>query len=75
MPQAGKQSVAGTQVSGQTNVGGGADFQNGAVATLRDDVASINAARSGMIPIKRGTTTSWGRQMGVGAGGQTDGGY
>ena len=69
------ETVAGTKVPGSTNVSSGHENFNAAVATTKDDVASINAARSGMIPVGRGTKTSIGRQLGKGVGGQTDGGY
>jgi hypothetical protein len=76
MANASSDNVDGTKVPGGTNVAGGtAPIGAGVVATLADDVASINAARANMVRPGTGTKTSTGRNYGVGAGGQTDGGY
>lgn len=72
---AGPEDVQGTKVGGATNVAGGTGGPNGAVAGLADDVASQNAANAGAPARGLGTRTSKGRIYGVGAGGQTDGGY
>jgi hypothetical protein len=75
MANASKDSVDGTKVSGATNVVGGSSGTSPIVSALADDVASVNAARANMIVPGTGTKTSKGRIYGVGAGGQTDGGY
>lgn len=75
MADASKSDVAGTKVSGATNVAGGADAQNGAVAGLADDIASINAANANRVPIARGTATSAGRIYNAGPAGFKDGGF
>lgn len=67
--------VDGTNVSGATNVVGGSGAWNDPNAGLADDVASINAANANAYPKGTGTPTSVGRMYGVGAGGQTQGGY
>lgn len=72
---ANKDAVDGTKVSGSTNISAGADSQNGAVAALADDVASINAANANRVPIARGTDAGWGKVYGGLPGGSKDGGY
>jgi len=46
-----KPDVSGTPVPGSTNVTGGTEVINGAVATLADDVTSINAATQNALTI------------------------
>lgn len=83
MTTASGDAVDGTQVAGQTSVNGGTNHQNGAVATLADDIASINAATQNAltIPVGRGTRQGkWGRMTGTGLNGQAlpgnkEGGY
>lgn len=76
MANANSDDVSGSKVSGGTNVAGGSNpIGSEVVATLADDVSSINAARANMVRPGTGTPTSKGRSYGVGAGGQTDGGY
>lgn len=72
---AGKDTVSGSKVSGATNIEGSGPGMNPALAGLGDDIATRNANTAASIPKGRGTTTSKGRIYGVGAGGQTDGGY
>jgi hypothetical protein len=72
---AGPEDVQGTKVSGSTNVVGSGSGVSGAVAGLADDVASQNAANANAVPRGTGEKTSWGAIYGVGAGGQTQGGY
>jgi len=75
MATASSDDVAGTQVSGSTNITGGTDHINGAVATFADDIASINAARQNAltIPDDKGKKNGyWGKIVG---GKTTDGGF
>lgn len=72
---AGPEDVQGTQVGGATNINGGTGGVNGAVAGLADDVTSHNTVNATAVPRGTGEKTSWGRIMGVGQGGQTQGGY
>lgn len=73
---AGPEDVSGSQVSGSTNINGGAEGGvNSAVAASKDDITTINAVRATAWPRGRGSRTSWGRIYQQGAGGQTDGGY
>jgi hypothetical protein len=71
---AGPETVAGSQVGGSTNITGGTDHINGAVATLADDVTSINAATQDAKTLpgdyKVGSAGFWGK-----VAGKTDGGY
>jgi hypothetical protein len=59
-----KADVSGTPVAGATNITGGAEHINGAVATLADDVASINAATQHALTLpgdyKNGRKGFWG---------------
>lgn len=68
-------AVDGTKVGGAINVTGGTGDPNDATAGLADDVASHNAANVNSVPRGTGTKTSYGRIYGVGAGGQTQGGF
>lgn len=74
---AGPDAVSGTHVSGSTNVTGGTDHINGPVATLADDVASINAARQSAltIPTNKAFQSGEGIMGKVFGGKTTDGGY
>jgi hypothetical protein len=73
---AGKDTVAGTQVAGQTNITGGSEHINGVVATLADDVTSINAATQAALTLpndyKNNDKGFWGKIVG---GKTTDGGF
>lgn len=71
-----KPDTSGSQVTGQTPLTGGANHQNGAVATLKDDITSINAANANRQPIDLGTRRGkWGKIYGGLPGGAKDGGY
>jgi hypothetical protein len=47
-------AVDGTKVGGASNIVGGTNHQNGAVATLADDITSINAANANRQPVDLG---------------------
>jgi hypothetical protein len=79
---ASSEAVDGTKVGGSTNITGGANHQNGPVATLADDIASINAANANRQAVDLGTRRGkYGKMYGAGANGATlptgakDGGY
>lgn len=76
---AGPENVSGTQVAGSTNINGGTERINGPVATLADDVTSINAANQSAltIPEAKSRLTPGGEGMWskVFGGKTTDGGY
>lgn len=71
---AGPETVAGSQVGGSTNINGGSEHINGAVATLADDVTSVNAATQNALTLpgdyRVGAAGFWGK-----IAGKTDGGY
>ena len=48
-------AVDGTKVGGATQITGGTDHQNGAVAAFADDITSINAANANRQPVDVGT--------------------
>ncbi len=67
--------VSGSQVPGATNLNSGSGDIMDPIPGLADDIAVHNANTAKRIPIGTGTPTSVGRNYGVGAGGQTAGGY
>jgi hypothetical protein len=72
----GPETVSGTQVPGAISVASGNEHINGVVATLADDVASINTAQQDANTLPRvgkgNREGQWGRIYG---GKTTDGGY
>ena len=68
-------TVSGSQVAGATNINGGSGDIMDPVPGLADDIATHNANTAKMIPLGTGTKTSTGRNYGIGADGQTQGGY
>jgi len=75
MATASSDSVSGTQVPGATNITGGTDHINGAVATSADDITSINAAQQSALTLPDSYKTKegfWGKIVG---GKTTDGGF
>jgi hypothetical protein len=73
---AGKGTVSGSQVSGALNITGGSEHINGQVATLADDVTSINTATQNALTLpddyKNGRKGYWGKIVG---GAASDGGF
>lgn len=75
---AGPETVAGTQVSGSTNITGGSENINGAVAASKDDIADINAATQNALTLpdaykeSLGKSGFWGK---ISGGKTTDGGF
>jgi hypothetical protein len=76
MATASSDDVSGTQVAGATNISGGTDPINGAVATFADDIASINAAQQSALTLPDDYRVNgkgfWGKIVG---GKTSDGGF
>jgi hypothetical protein len=76
---AGPDSVSGSKVAGGTNINGGSEEINGPVATLADDITSINAARQNSltIPENKSRLSPGGESLmaRIYGGKTTDGGY